>query len=180
MSNFKQTKLLTENLKGYDGKANVIHLRSSWENKVVLLLQQLHSTNRIKGWNSEEIVFKYPKTIDNGLPHRYYMDFCVIKDDNNVVFVEVKPFAETYKPFPKKNMSDKQKIAYQKSLNTYITNDDKWTAVTKWCEDKNSKSKDVQYHFQIWTEKMIKPGQIRNYEMNKRFCNFPVFPIIPV
>ena len=92
MSNFKKRKFLTENLEGYIGKNQVCTTRSSWETKVVNLLQHLVKAKKIKGWNSEEAVFEYEKTIDNKRIHRYFMDFMLVKNDDSVVFIEVKPY----------------------------------------------------------------------------------------
>ena len=182
MSSFKKRKFLTESLEGYIGKNQVCITRSSWETKVVNLLQHLVKAKKIKGWNSEEAVFEYEKTIDNKRIHRYFMDFMLVKNDDSVVFIEVKPFKETfpsYNPNSKKPLTEKQKIAFQSSMSTYLTNDDKWSAVTKWCDNKNLNSK-INFSFQIWTEKMERPAEMRYYSMNKSRCNYPVYPVITI
>lgn len=178
--NFKSRKFDTRILKGYTGKQAVITTRSSWETKIVALLQQLSIAKAIKGWNSEEAVFEYAKSIDGGLPHRYFMDFCIFKNDGQVVFIEVKPMKETVPPYPTKNMTAKQKVAYEKASHTYMTNNDKWSAVVDWCKENSNNAQGVRYSFQIWTEELKRPGQQRFYDNNKRNMNFPVFPVIPV
>lgn len=182
MSNFKSRKFYTRTLKGYIGKQEVITTRSSWETKIVNLLQQLVTAGAIKGWNSEEAVFEYAKTIDAGQFHRYFMDFVVFKNDGSMTFIEVKPLAETLAPFPKKNMTDKQIASYEKAVHTFLTNSDKWTTVMDWCKSNNSilESGNPRFSFQIWTEKLVRPGQIKFYQRNKKNITFPVYPIIPV
>lgn len=181
----KKRKYLVENLVGYNGKKKIIDTRSNWESIIVNKLQLLYKFNRIKGWNSEECVFKYKKTIDNGFVHRYFMDFCVFKEKiiNNVIhkkiiFVEVKPMHECVKPKYSKNMTDKQKLSYKKAMDTYITNQDKWTAVEEWCKQKNNNTCNVDYSFQIWCQKPKTPYEIKNFVYNSKYFNFKTCAVI--
>ena len=148
---FKQSKVLTEKYVGYKGKKKIIELLSSWEFKAVNYLEQLYKLKRIDGWSSEESVFEYLHSLDNKM-HKYYMDFTLLKGDK-VVFVEVKPFKETIVPKkPKEFKTDKQQRSYQKQVQTYIKNQDKWVAVKEWCKIQNELLGVNKYKFVIWTE----------------------------
>lgn len=150
-NNFKQSKVLTESFDGYKGKKKVIELLSSWEFKAVKYLEQLFKLKRIDGWSSEENVFEYLYSLDNKM-HKYYMDFGIIKGDR-VIFVEVKPRAETIAPKkPKDFKNDKQQRNYQGRVQTFIKNQDKWNAVTNWCKEQNEILGYNKYKFVIWDE----------------------------
>ena len=178
MGNFKKTEFITERLVGYVGKNNKITARSGWETTVIIQLQRLARVKKIASWNSEEVVFEYHKSIENRTA-RYFMDMCVVHNNGDILLIEVKPFSQTIKPFFKKGMNDKQKIAYQNAMNTFITNSDKWNTVMEWCENMNRKGT-KKYTFQIWTEKPTKPAEINFFKKNAKFVNFPVKPVIPV
>jgi len=151
---FKQTKVLTEKYSGYKGKKQVIELLSSWEIKAVNYLEQLYKLKRIDGWSSEESVFEYRYSLDNKV-HRYYMDFTLLKNDK-VIFVEVKPKAETIPPKrPKEFKTDKQQRYYHSKVQTYIKNQDKWNAVDEWCNTQNESLGYVKYKFVKWTEETL-------------------------
>lgn len=150
-NNYKQVKVLTEDLKGYNGKKKVIELLSGYEIKAVRMIQQMVTLDRIQGWNSEESIFPYYFTLDNKM-HRYLMDFTLEMKDK-VYFVEVKPSSQTNPPKrPKEFKNEKGKVNYQKRLAEYIKNKDKWTAVQEWCKNKNNEVGYNKYHFIIWTE----------------------------
>ena len=153
-NNYKQQKMLTEDLKGYSGKKKVIEILSSYEIKAVRMIQQLYHLKRINGWSSEESVFQYLYSVDQKM-HKYFMDF-TIEIDDKVIFIEVKPKTKLYPPRKKKDFtSEKQKINHQNQLMDYIKNQDKWTAVREWCKAENAKLGFNKYSFQIWTEQEL-------------------------
>lgn len=151
---FKQGKFLSEDFIGYAGKKSYVELLSSYEFKAVKLLQQMYQVNRIKGWASEESIFEYYSDTDMKL-RKYYMDFTILKD-NRVIFVEVKPHAETIPPRkPKTFKNEKQKINYQNKVKTFIVNQNKWAAVQEWCKNHNLQEGYEKYSFVIWDEKTL-------------------------
>jgi hypothetical protein len=129
--------------KKYNGNAENIWFRSSWELKV---MQWLDLSENIIWWSSEELAIRYFNPIDNKI-HRYFPDFIikVKKRDNSVMtyVIEVKPEYQTKQPVKKKQT--------QKFINesvTYIINQSKWKAATEFCKDHG-------WEFKILTEKDI-------------------------
>ena len=144
--NTAKGKILTENFKGYGGKAKSITYRSSWEYVAFDKMEKLYSMKAIKNWASEESVFIYTSPIDNK-EHRYFMDLTVIKNDNEVFYIEIKPFSQTVPPKQGKN---KKESTYINEIKTFRVNTAKWNAVREWC--KKHTTKDKKYTFLIWTE----------------------------
>ncbi len=152
MSKFKQGKIETSSLKGYNGKARVIHLRSSYEFKAVRMLEQLYLLKRIKGWCNEETIIQYHYSLD-GKSHRYYMDLTIITNDDRIILIEVKPYSQTIAPKkPKTFKNEKQQVNYQNQVATFIKNKEKWEATQEYCNKMNQKIGPNSYSFLIWTE----------------------------
>lgn len=152
-SKYKQNLLETNSGIGYTGQKKQIRLMSSYEFKAVEKIIQLYKINRITGWSSEEILINYQSSID-GKVHRYFIDF-MIETDKSVFLIEVKPYSKTLKPKLKNNYTDKQKRSYEKSLQEWIINYDKWRAASDYCKEMNLTS-DKKFEFKIWTEKTLR------------------------
>lgn len=149
-SNAKKGKVLTENYKSYKGKSREIIYRSSWELTAFGKLDKLYHMGAIKGWASEETVFKYISPKDNE-EHRYFMDLTIMTPDDNIVFVEIKPYQQTQPPDSRKI---KKPSAFKAALETYQVNRAKWEAVELWCKKNTTPQKN--YTFKIWTEHELK------------------------
>jgi len=116
-------------------KSALPEYRSSWELK---FMQYADSNPAVKFWGSEPFAIKYFCPTD-GKVHRYYIDFFLEFISGTKFLVEVKPFKETIPPkLPKKN-TPKSQHQYQTALATYIKNQSKWEAATKFAEQKGLK-----------------------------------------
>jgi hypothetical protein len=130
-----------KNTNKYNGDANNIVYRSSWELRV---MKYLDENPNVIWWCSEELVIPYYDPIQNK-KRRYFPDFVVKtkrKDGTVMTYVlEVKPEKQTKQP--------QQKRKTQKFINesvTYIINQSKWKAATEFCKDHG-------WEFKVITEK---------------------------
>lgn len=130
-----------KNANKYNGDANNIIYRSSWELRV---MKYLDENPNVIWWCSEELVIPYYDPIQNK-KRRYFPDFVVKtkrKDGSVMTYVlEVKPEKQTKQP--------EQKRKTQKFINesvTYIINQSKWKAATEFCKDHG-------WEFKVITEK---------------------------
>ena len=143
MGHYHQGKYILKNPDKYIGNSKEITYRSSWEKKLMIMLDT-HS--RFIKWNSEGKAIPYFSKIDNKI-RRYFPDIWVqYKDKNgNTVndCIEVKPFKETQPP--KKSGGKNSKKRYLKECLTYQKNQDKWNACNTWCK-KNG------WNFRLMTE----------------------------
>ena len=134
-------KFTPKNPEKYAGDANNIIWRSTWEQRVMVWLDENKS---VIYWASEELVIKYYNPIDNKI-HRYFPDFIVKirkKDDKVATYVlEVKPEHQTKQPVKKRKTQ-----RYLQESATYIVNQAKWKAATEFCKDRG-------WEFMILTEK---------------------------
>lgn len=93
-------------------------------------------------WNSEECVVPYISPVDNQ-SHRYFVDFWIkyrAKDGSiKEKLVEVKPSSQCSPP---KNKFAKN---YEDAVKTFVTNQAKWEAATKYAATRNME-------FQVVTE----------------------------
>lgn len=116
----------------YVGNPDNIVSRSSWETK---FLNWCDLSPSVLQYASEELVIPYVSPID-GKTHRYFVDFIIaVKDRTGRIkkyAVEIKPSAECNPPIKRKN----QKVYLEESM-TYITNQAKWAAARKFCENIN-------------------------------------------
>lgn len=125
----------------YRGDLSNIIYRSGWELK---LMAYLDTHPDVLQWSSEEIIIPYRSPID-GKVHRYYPDFLVKKRNRQgmkeTVLIEVKPYAQTMEPKPKKSRSKR----YLSEVRTWAINSSKWKAAKEYCDDRGWK-------FMIMTE----------------------------
>lgn len=132
-----------KNPKKYHGNTKNIVYRSSWELKV---MNMLDSNPNVIGWASEELFIKYFNPVDNKI-HRYFPDFVAqVKDvsgKTKTYIIEVKPYKQTIEP----KRQRKTKVYIEECL-TYEINQAKWKAATIFCEEQG-------WEFKILTEKEI-------------------------
>lgn len=140
-------KFKPKNPSKYTGDATNIIYRSSWELKLMVLLDNHPNVIR---WGSEEIAIPYESPID-GRIHRYYPDFFVeqINKDGKKerLLIEVKPKQQTQPPDINNKLTPKGMISkkYLNEVMTYGVNQAKWKAAIEMCKDRGWK-------FQIMTE----------------------------
>jgi len=142
---------------GYALDEGIVIYRSSYEYKAIQIISRLYKAGRIASWTYETDVFQYIYTID-GKVHKYYMDFTITMTSGVIVYVEVKPYHETVAPKKGKNQSSE---GYQRQVETYVKNQDKWNAVEDWIETENTKAKKVLYRFAIWSERELNIGKVK-------------------
>jgi len=125
----------------YKGDPTRIVYRSSYELKFMSFCD---SQTNILRWSSEEFFIPYRSSID-GKIHRYFPDFWVEKKtvDGGIEIdvIEVKPSHETLQP----KMQTKMSKRYLYEVKTWVINNDKWAAASKWCEER-------RWNFRILTE----------------------------
>lgn len=141
MGHYHQGTFKPTNPKKYNGNADKIVYRSSWEVKV---MKWLDAHPQVIWWASEEIVIPYFNPMDQKM-HRYFPDFIVKmkRNDGSVMtyVLEVKPHAQTKQPERKRRT--KKFISEQA---TYIINQCKWKAADEFCHEHG-------WVFKIITEK---------------------------
>jgi hypothetical protein len=131
-----------KNPKKYNGDANNIIYRSSWELRV---MKYLDEHPRVIWWASEELPIPYVSPVDNRI-HRYFPDFIAkVKQGKkeSTLVLEVKPFKQTQQPTQVK----RTKRFIQESI-TYAVNQQKWKAADLFCKEHG-------WHFKIITEKEL-------------------------
>lgn len=134
----------------YVGNHNAIIYRSSLEKKFQLYCDL---NPDIIYWNSEEIVIPYYDIVD-GKNHRYYVDFWIVKVDENgkenKYIVEIKPYSKLKRPKLNEDRLDTRYIkSYNLALEEYAKNIQKWKAAVEYAKARNMK-------FLIITEKDLK------------------------
>jgi len=143
----KPRKFIPKNKDKYAGNIDLIISRSNWETQTMIWLDE-HSG--VTKWSSEEVVIPYFSPVD-GKPHRYFPDFKVhVKNEGieQVYLVEVKPKAQTRPPKMRKRLGHPT-TRYVSEAKTYVINECKFRAATKYCESRGWK-------FLILTEDNIK------------------------
>lgn len=138
-------KFLPKNLQKYKGDFRKITYRSSWE---LHFMQFLDRSPDVIKWNSEETVIQYYQTLDRK-KRRYFMDFFVQFQNNEIYLFEVKPDSQTKPPKNPKRLTEQTRERYIRELYTYKVNIDKWTAAQEVCRKKG-------WYFKILTEKHLK------------------------
>lgn len=126
-----------KNPQKYIGNVTNIICRSLWERNVCKFCDEHPS---ILKWASEEIAIPYISPIDQK-QHNYFPDFLIQFKNNDGIhtwMVEIKPKKQT---ILKENASKNEK-------KTWLVNNSKWQAATKYCEKHNIK-------FKILTEKEL-------------------------
>jgi len=132
-----------KNPKKYNGDANNIIYRSTWELRVMKWLDEHPS---IIWWASEELPIPYKSPLDNRI-HRYFPDFIakIKQKDGSVMtyIIEVKPLEQTKMPVQKKKTK-----RYIREAATYVVNQEKWKAADIFCQEHGWK-------FMVMTEKEL-------------------------
>jgi hypothetical protein len=127
-----------KNPKKYNGSAENIIYRSSWELRVMKYLDESAS---IIWWASEELAIPYLSPVDQKM-HRYFPDFIVkVREKSGLVMtyiLEVKPENQTKRPVQKRKT---QKFLQEAA--TYAINQEKWRAADIFCQEHGWKFKVV-------------------------------------
>jgi len=130
-----------KNPQKYNGNANNIIYRSSWEARV---MKYLDENPNVIWWASEELHIPYVSPVDKKV-HRYFPDFVVKtkqKDGSiKTLVLEVKPEKQTQMPTQKR----KTQKFLQEAV-TYAINQEKWRAADLFCKEHG-------WQFKIITEK---------------------------
>jgi hypothetical protein len=138
----------------YQGNANNIICRSSWERK---FCNYCDTNPNILKWASEEFSIPYVSPVDNRV-HRYYPDFLIeVRETSGKIkkyVVEVKPLKQTQPPKQGKRVT--KSFLYE--AKTYAVNQAKWKAATEFCLDNG-------VEFKIITEKEL---GIKEWRSRKR------------
>jgi hypothetical protein len=132
-----------KNPKKYNGDADNIIYRSTWE---VRVMKWLDEHPNVVWWASEELPIPYKSPLDNKI-HRYFPDFIakIKQKDGSVMtyIIEVKPIEQTKMPVQKKKTQ-----RYIREAATYVVNQEKWKAADIFCQEHGWK-------FMIMTEKEL-------------------------
>lgn len=143
-SQYKQGIFKPQNSNKYLGSSYPTY-RSGWELK---FFRWADLNEKVLAWGSETIIVPYINPLDNKV-HRYFVDNFVIfkdKEGNKQKFlIEIKPSKQVAKPV---DSSRKKRSTILHEQTTWITNQAKWEAATKWAEKKGCK-------FVILTEKEL-------------------------
>ena len=127
-----------KNPKKYNGSADNIIYRSSWELRV---MKYLDESPNIIWWASEELAIPYRSPVDQKM-HRYFPDFIVkVREKTGLVMtyiLEVKPEKQTKVPIQKRKT-----LKYLQEAATYAINQEKWRAADIFCQDHGWKFKVV-------------------------------------
>ena len=138
----------------YQGDANNIICRSSWERK---FCNYCDTNPNILKWASEEFSIPYVSPVDNRV-HRYYPDFLIeVRETSGKIkkyVVEVKPLKQTQPPKQGKRVT--KSFLYE--AKTYAVNQAKWKAASEFCLDNG-------VEFKIITEKEL---GIKEWRSRKR------------
>lgn len=127
-----------KNPKKYNGSADNIIYRSSWELRV---MKYLDESPNIIWWASEELAIPYRSPVDQKM-HRYFPDFIVkVREKTGLIMtyiLEVKPEKQTKVPIQKRKTQK-----YLQEAATYAINQEKWRAADIFCQDHGWKFKVV-------------------------------------
>jgi len=127
-----------KNPKKYNGSADNIIYRSSWELRV---MKYLDESPNIIWWASEELAIPYRSPVDQKM-HRYFPDFIVkVREKTGLVMtyiLEVKPDKQTKVPVQKRKTQK-----YLQEAASYAINQEKWRAADIFCQDHGWKFKVV-------------------------------------
>jgi len=147
---YHQGRFKPERPEKYRGDVTNIIYRSSWEKRI---FKWADKNPAVLEWSSEEIIVPYLCETDNRI-HRYFVDMHMkVRDVNGNVstyLVEVKPYAQTQPPKPRK----KQTRGYIEEVETFVKNQSKWKAAKKFAEDRGAK-------FIIITERELGIGRAK-------------------
>jgi hypothetical protein len=127
--------------KKYMGDPKNVTYRSLWERQA---FRWCEDRDDVIGWSSEEVIVPYVCPTDKKA-HRYFIDLKIKFSNGRTVLVEIKPKKQTTPPLRPKRQTKK----YITEVMTYVKNEAKWKAATKYAKDRG-------YHFEIWTEDTLK------------------------
>lgn len=105
-----------------------IHYRSSWERDVMICLEKCINVSEFYG--DDHLCIPY---MMGGKIHRYWPDFTVKMDNNNIFIIEIKPLDQT----------------------EWTINQSKWKFAIEYCAKR-------QWEFQVWTQKYIRKIKMRS------------------
>jgi hypothetical protein len=127
----------------YKGDATNIVYRSSWEIKVMRILDE---NPNVLWWASEELPIPYVSPVDKKV-HRYFPDFIVRirrkAGQETTMILEVKPDSQTKMPTQKRKTK-----RYLQEAATFAVNQEKWRAADLFCKEHG-------WQFKILTENDI-------------------------
>lgn len=127
----------------YKGDATNIVYRSSWEIKVMRILDE---NPNVLWWASEELPIPYVSPVDKKV-HRYFPDFIVRirrkAGQETTMILEVKPDSQTKMPTQKRKTK-----RYLQEAATFAINQEKWRAADLFCKEHG-------WQFKILTENDI-------------------------
>lgn len=133
MSNYLQGLYKPTHPEKYKGDVKNIVYRSSWE---LTYMRRLDLDENVLKWSSESVIIPYYHPISRSI-RRYFVDFWVeYKDEQQQtkrMLVEIKPASQRKPPV---NTGKKKKKTLLKEQLTYVENQSKWEAATKYCEKK--------------------------------------------
>jgi hypothetical protein len=119
----------------YIGNVNEIWVRSSWEKKFLIWVDDNPS---IIKYGSEEMIIYYISPLD-GKTHRYYPDYVLlIKQTSGALIkaiVEIKPNKQTKPPNKPKRITP----SYINEIKTWSINEAKWKAAEIFAKQNNMK-----------------------------------------
>lgn len=148
-----QGKYKPKNPAKYRGDPREIVYRSMWEK---LCFMWADTSESVASWSSEEVVVPYFYEADRTY-HRYFVDMLIKFTDGKTLLVEIKPFKETQVPvYP-----GKKTPRYVTESLTYVKNQNKWKAATKYAEERG-------WEFVVWTENELRAAGIMPKEPLKR------------
>ena len=140
-----QGKFKPQNPEKYKGDPMNIIFRSSWER---IFCNWCDKNSKIISWQSEEKALWYYDPVSKK-KRRYFPDFLIKYERSDGVvmteMIEIKPQKQV--EGPPKNPKRRTK-AWINAVHTYITNQAKWEAATKICEDRG-------WNFRLITEKEL-------------------------
>ena len=133
-------RFIPKNPEKYIGDRTKIIARSKWERIFMVWADKNPAVIR---WSSEEVVVPYTSPVD-GKTHRYFVDFYIQYVDRNgevkEKLIEIKPFCQTIPPSRRGSPA-----SYQRQAETFLVNQAKWEAATKFAGAK-------KMEFQVVTE----------------------------
>ena len=140
-----QGKFRPRNPEKYKGDPTNIIYRSSWER---IFMNWCDKKESVVAWQSEEKALWYYDPIAKK-KRRYFPDFLIKYEnkDGNIIteMIEIKPKKQVEGPPQKPKRRTK---AWMNAVKTYITNQAKWEAAAKVCEDRG-------WNFRLITEKEL-------------------------
>lgn len=133
-SRTKQGYFIPTNPHKYVGNVDEIVYRSSWEKRLMVVLD---TNTNINKWGSETTFIPYFSQVKKKMA-KYYPDFFIEQTNkeglSEKVMIEVKPHKETVAPIKPKRATAKSQDRYLKEYLTFRTNTDKWESAKAFCK----------------------------------------------